>query len=113
MKKSIFSFAAVILSILLIAGCAKVRTFSTGLDNDAFLEFVGNPSDFKGGVDVTIDETTKFKAKVKKDYAEKPTGEVYSISKGTHVLTVSYNHKLLYSNKIFVSPQETKKIVLQ
>lgn len=101
-----------ILTLLIFSNCARVRTFSTGLDNDAFLEFVGNPKDFKGGVDVTIDEQIKFKAQVKKDYSAKPTGFVYSISKGTHILTISYNNKLLYNNKIFVSPQETKKIVL-
>jgi hypothetical protein len=67
----------------------------------------------KFGVDVEIDNNLKFKALVKKDYAEKPTGYVYTISKGTHSIIVSYNGTKLYSNQIFVSPQETKKIVLQ
>ncbi len=112
MKKNIFVAIAGIALLLFANSCSQVRTYSTGLSNDAFLEFVGNPSKYEGGVDVTIDETVKFKAIVKKDYAEKPKGYVYTISKGTHIVNVSYNGVALFNNKLFVSPQETKKIEL-
>lgn len=113
MRNNYFVIAICIAAVIILNSCAQVRTYSTGLSNDAVLEFVGNPKKFKGGVDVEVDQNVKFKALVKKDYAEKPTGYVYTISKGTHTLTVSYNGTKLYSNQIFVSPQETKKIVLQ
>lgn len=113
MRNNYFKVILCIAIGIIINSCAQVRTYSTGLSNDAVLEFVGNPKKFKGGVDVEIDNNLKFKALVKKDYAEKPTGYVYTISKGTHSIVVSYNGTKLYSNQIFVSPQETKKIVLQ
>lgn len=112
MKKNIFITIASVAIMLFASSCYQVRTYSTGLSNDAVLEFVGNPSNYKGGVDVTIDDVTKFKAEVKKDNAESPKGYVYSISKGTHVVNVSYNGVALFNKKLFVSPQETKKIEL-
>ncbi|MES2727096.1 MAG: hypothetical protein V4643_08345 [Bacteroidota bacterium] len=112
MRNNIIIAAISITLLLILNSCARVRTFSTGLPNEAYLEFVGNPKDFKGGVEVKVDDNTEFNALVKKDYAEKPTGYIYSISKGTHTLTISYHGKVIYNNKIFVSPQETKKIVL-
>ena len=109
LKLTILGF--VFISILSI-GCYRVRTYSTGLPNEAYLEFVGKPSKYKNGVSVVLDDHTKFTAIVKKDYAEKPTGYVYSISKGTHHIKVSYAGQTLFEKDIFVSPQETKKIIL-
>jgi hypothetical protein len=92
-----------------------------GLENEAFLEFVGTASDYRGGVDVNIDDKTTFKAKVHNESegnritpkADRFKGEVYAISTGTHTVTVSYNGTTVYKKQIFVSARETKKIVLQ
>lgn len=111
MKTKLF-LSISLFALLTVFSCTSVRTFSTGLPNEAYLEFVGKPSDFKGGVNVTIDGTTKFVGIVKKDYADTPKGYVYAISKGTHTVTITYKDKVIYNDKIFVSPQETKKIIL-
>ena len=112
MKKNIYITIASIAFMLFASSCHQVRTYSSGLSNDGLLEFVGNPSSYKGGVDVTIDGKNKFKAIVKKDNAESAKGNVYTITKGTHLLNVSYNGVAIFNKKLFVSPQETKKIEL-
>lgn len=110
--KKYLTFSMVVVSLIWLSGCARVRTFSTGLPNEAYLEFVGKPSNYKGGVQVLIDEKTDFVAQVKKDNLPKPSGYVYAISKGTHTIVVKFNSKIIMQDKIFVSPQETKKIIL-
>jgi hypothetical protein len=102
-----------ITGLLILSGCTGVKTLSTGLENEAFLEFVGNPNYYLGGVTVTVDDKTTFVADVNKDHADRPKGKVYAISTGTHTITVSYNKQVIYSKQIFVSSQETKRIFLQ
>lgn len=109
MKKILFVIAT---SLLFITGCTGVKTVTSGLENESFLEFIGNPDSYKGGVDVNIDDKSTFKAEVNKDYANRPKGKVYAISTGTHVVTVTYNNVVIFKKKIFVSAQETKKIML-
>ena len=92
--------------------CTGVKTVSTGLGNESFLNFVGTPKNYQGGIDVNIDDKNTFKAEVNKDFTNRPKGNVYSISNGTHVVTVLYNNKVLYKQQIFISSQETKKIEL-
>lgn len=109
MKKILFVIAV---GLAVLTGCTGIKTLSTGLENEAFIEFIGKPSNYLGGVDVNIDDETLFKAKVKKDYVNRPKGEVYAISTGTHMITVSYNNDVIFKKQIFVSAQETKKIML-
>lgn len=109
MKKIYF---LITISLVLITSCTGVKTLSTGLENESFLEFVGKPSNYSGGVDVNIDDKTTFKAEVNKDQADRPKGKVYAISTGTHMVTVSYNSNVIFKKQIFVSAQETKKIML-
>jgi len=109
MKKILFIVA---IGLAFLTSCTGVKTVATGLENETFLEFLGNPSNYKGGVDVNIDDKITFKAEVNKDHADRPKGSVYAISTGTHTVTVSYNSKVVYKKQIFVSAQETKKILL-
>jgi hypothetical protein len=107
----IFSLA----SLLLIGGCASgIHTLSKGLENEAFLEFIGNPNDYKEGVNVTIDKKTTFKAEVNKvrKSTKAPKGNLYAISPGKHIVVVSYNNNIIVKKQIFVSSQETKQIIL-
>lgn len=109
MKKIIFLFT---ISLIVLAGCTGVKTVSTGLENESFLVFIGKPGNYSGGVDVTIDDKSTFKAEVVKDHADRPKGNVYAISTGKHVVTVSYNDNVIFKKQIFVSAQETKRIML-
>ncbi|MEI6062775.1 MAG: hypothetical protein WCR72_18880 [Bacteroidota bacterium] len=108
--KKLFSIFAI--SLLLLSSCGGIKTMSGGLENESFLEFLGNPSDYKGGVSVTIDDKTTFTAEVYKDKTTRVKGQVYAISTGTHTIAVSYNGKMLVKKQIFISAQETKKITL-
>jgi hypothetical protein len=96
----------------ILTSCGGIKTLSTGLENEAFLEFVGKPNDYEGGLNVAIDDKTDFVAEVNKDKSTKTKGLVYAISTGTHTVSVSYKNKLLYKKQIFISSQETKKIIL-
>ncbi len=109
MKKILF---VLIIGVLTFANCTGVRTMSSGLENESFLEFVGNPRNYSGGVDVVIDDAKTFKAEVKKENANRLKGNIYAISTGTHTVVVSYNGNVIYQKQVFVSSQETKKIVL-
>lgn len=109
MKKIIYILT---IGLIIFTGCTGVKTVSTGLENESYLEFLGKPSNYTGGVDVNLDDNNTFKAEVKKDHANRPKGKVYSISTGTHTITVSYNNTVIFKKKIFVSAQETKKIIL-
>ena len=120
MKKLVFLFIA---SLLVLSGCkigeGSIST-SRGLENESFLEFVGTAKNYKGGVDVNIDDKTAFKAKVHNqregDYSptkDRFKGEVYAIPTGTHIVTVSYKGNVIYKKQIFISAQENFKIVLQ
>ncbi|MDK2978150.1 MAG: staphylococcal enterotoxin [Bacteroidales bacterium] len=100
------------IGLFIITGCTGVKTVTKGLEDQSYIELIGNPSNYSGGVDVTIDETTTFKAKVNKAGAKRPKGSVYAISTGKHVVTVKYNNETIFSKQIFVSTQETKQIIL-
>jgi len=109
MKKIIFVLT---IGLMFLTGCTGVKTISTGLENESFLEFLGKPSDYSGGVNVNIDNKNTFKAQVNKNHANRPKGTVYAISTGTHTITVSYANSVIFKKQIFVSAQETKKILL-
>jgi hypothetical protein len=99
--------------LLIVSGCTGVKTLSTGLENESFLEFVGNPDNYLYGVTVTVDDATTFVASVNEGRADRPKGKVYAISTGKHTITVSYENQVIYSRQIFVSAQETKRILLK
>lgn len=109
MKKTLMIMT---IGLVFLAGCTGIKTVSTGLENESFLEFVGDPGNYSGGVDVKIDDKTSFTAEVNKNHADRPKGTVYTIPAGTHLMAVSYHHNLIFRKKIFFSSQETKKIML-
>jgi len=106
------TLSIITIGILLLTACTGVRTASRGLENESFLEFIGNPDNYSGGVEVMLDDKTTFTAEVGNDNTGRVTGKVYAISTGKHILTVTYKNNLLVKKQIFVSAQETKKIVL-
>lgn len=107
MRKFIF-----LLAVLTAVGCTGVKTTTSGLENEAFLVFLGNPTNYKSGVEVNIDDNTSFSAEVQKNHSDRPKGKIYAISTGPHVVSVVHNGEMIYQKRIFVSAQETKKIIL-
>lgn len=104
------------IGFLFLTSCGGIKTGAIGLENESFLEFIGTPSDYTGGVDVKIDDDVSFKADVNKvttrNVAKVKGGKAYVISTGTHIITVSYKNNIVLKKQIFVSTQETKKIIL-
>jgi hypothetical protein len=107
--KKYFGFIAIVL--IFLTGCTGVKTVTSGLADEAFLEFVGDPSQYDE-VLVTVDEDIEFKAEVNKPNANRPKGEVYAISPGSHIVSVSSNGEVVFRKKIYISTQETRKIEL-
>lgn len=108
MKISTYFFLII---FIFLSGCG-IKTITAGLENEAYLQFVGPVSKYSGGVDVIIDDKINFRATVIKDKIGYMKGKVYAISTGTHNLKVLYEEKVLYVQQIYVAAQETKKIVL-
>ena len=109
MKKALSILA---IGLVLLTGCTGVKTVSTGLENESFIEFIGNPTSYSGGVNVVIDDKSNFIAEVGNDHASRVKGKIYAIPTGKHIISISYKNNLIVKKQIFVSAQETKKIVL-
>jgi len=99
-------------TLFFLISCTGVKTVATGLESEAYLSFIGNPSKYKNELVVTVDEDTSFNAEVNKPYSKRPKGTVYAISTGKHLVSITYNNELIYNKQIFISTQETKKINL-
>lgn len=111
MIKMRYLFLICFITIFLTNCTTGSSTISKGIENKSFLEFVSSNTEYKDGVEVSVDET-KFKAVVNKADEKPKSGTVYSITTGKHLITVIYKSKVIYSNQIFVSAQETKQIIL-
>lgn len=109
--KNIF-ITGIIGMLLLLSACTGSKSLSRGLENEAFIELIGNDNVYGNGVTVSIDDEITFNARVNKDSKPATKGEVYAISPGRHVISVLHNGREIYRKQIFVSPQETKRIVL-
>jgi len=100
------------ISLISLSSCGGIKTSSAGLENEAFLEFMGPVKAYPEGVDVTLDGTINFKAFVNKDKVAYMKGEIYAISTGVHILKVSYQGEVIYEKQIYVASRETKRISL-
>lgn len=108
MKNKIFIFSVI---LTLLSACSGIKTSSRGLENEAFLELIGDPIKM-GQVEVIIDNETPFLATVNKPN-RKVKGQVYAIKNGRSELIIRHKNNIIYKQTIFVSPQETKRIILQ
>jgi len=100
------------ISLILLTGCGGIKTSSSGLEKESFLEFIGNPQNYSGGVDVSVDSKPTFNAEVFNDKTSRVKGKVYAISTGQHIVSVTYKNNVIYNKQVFLSTQETKKILL-
>ncbi|MDR1973692.1 MAG: hypothetical protein LBQ31_03345 [Bacteroidales bacterium] len=100
-------------AIFLLCSCRGGMTNITRGLNQSYLEFVvTGDNHYKDGVQVAIDDNTQFNAKVYKDQKSRVKGDIYAINKGAHSIKVYYKDELIYSQKIFIGTEETKKIQL-
>jgi len=97
---------------VLLISCGGTKTSSQGLNNESFLEIIGTPSMYSNDVDVVVDDNKSFKAKVYKDKVGRMRGEVYAITIGKHLIKIYSENKIIYNQQIFVSSQQTKKIII-
>jgi hypothetical protein len=113
MKQKILFMLCTVVITFGITSC-KLGTYSIagGKTDQAYLLFVS--SDIYSGktVQVSIDGTTKFNAKVVKEKNSNLKGNLYAIATGSRNIKVEKDGKVLYEKTIFASNQETKKIVL-
>lgn len=96
----------------LLVGCDVTKTVSRGIENQAFILILGTPSNYPNGVEVVIDEKTKFNAEVQKNKDKVKHLRLYGISPGKHKISILNNNKNIYDQIIFISSQQTKKIIL-
>ncbi len=111
MKSKIF--LGLIFSLcFLFSGCSVGKVASTqGLSDQAYLVFISNTK-YNKPVQVALDGSTTFNAKVFKDGKWNIKGDTYSVATGTRSIVVTSNGKTLYDRNIFLSTQETKEILL-
>ena len=109
MKKIIYIVA---LCLPIFIGCKSVKSESGGVDNSAFLKFVGNPKNYSNGVEVKLDDKSTFIAIVNKENFRPSKEKVYRVSPGKHEMIVFYNGTVILKQQIFTSIQETNKIIL-
>jgi hypothetical protein len=109
MKKIIATLA---FGILLMSGCTTgIKTINTTLENNAFIELIGNPKFYPEGVEVTLNDKTVFYAMVNKENRLRNSTS-YAIPTGKHFIEIKQGDELIYSKQIFVSAQETRQIQL-
>ena len=108
MKKTILF--TILLSLLI--SCGVTKSSSSGIENQAFLVVVGTPSNYPNGVEVMLDDKTKFNSEVHKNRDKIKHLRLYGISTGKHKISILNNNKIIYEKIIFLSSQQTKKIIL-
>jgi hypothetical protein len=114
-NKVLFMFCA--FASLLIIGCKANYPVAqqSGKEDMAYLVFVGPLNTYGNGskpVQVTIDGTTTFDAKVVKPKTANRKGTQYGVATGRRVITVKFQGQVVYSKQLFLSSQETKIINL-
>ncbi|MEG1749645.1 MAG: hypothetical protein RRZ65_09135 [Tannerellaceae bacterium] len=97
---------------LFLTGC-KVGNVavSQGLSDQSYLYFVSTQK-YAAPVRVTIDGTTTFDAKVIKEGKHTVKGNTYAVATGKRRVAVSSGGKVVWEREVFLSTQETKKIIL-
>ncbi|MEG0948370.1 MAG: hypothetical protein RR303_06435 [Bacteroidales bacterium] len=109
--KTIFKILFLFLAFL--TSCSVPKSTVMGLPDQGYLVFVSDGQYADKTVHVTLDkDKASFNANVvrQKDFDIKaPT---YQIASGQWTLKVMYDNKVIYNQKIFLSPQQTKKVIL-
>lgn len=103
----------VIALITFMYSCANYPVAQqSGKEDIAYLLFTSNKEYSGETVLVTLDNDVKFNAKVIKEKKSNRKGTQYSVATGKREIKVEKDGKIIYKKIIFLSNQETKKIVL-
>lgn len=103
----------ILLLFIFISSCGVTKTSSSGIENQSFLSFeTSDKRNYPEGVEVILDDKTSFKAEVFKNRDKVKHIRLYGISTGKHKVSVLFNGKVIYEKTIFLSSQQTKKIIL-
>ena len=103
----------VLLLLIIVSSCGITQSKNSGIVNQAYLSFVtSDKRNYPEGVEVIMDDKTRFNAEVFNNRDKIKHVRVYGISTGKHEIAVMYNGKVLYEKIIFISSQQTKKIIL-
>ncbi len=104
----------VVLPLLFLSGCKSSYPVAqeSGKEDMGYLLFVSDKQYAGKDVQVTVDGTTQFTAKVVKGKKSNYHGNQYGISTGNRALKVTYRGQTLYQKRIFISTQEVKQIIL-
>lgn len=106
------SYLVLVVLMFILNSCGGTKTSFQGLASESYLEFLGNPGSYSEGVEVIVDDKPSFRAKVYKDKIGRMRGEIYAITTGRHTLKVKYQNQIIFNKEIFISTQESKKIIL-
>ena len=114
MRSKLIFGSVLCLMMVLFTNCSikYPTTKQSGKEDIAYLIFVSEGNK-KYEVDVVIDETTAFSAKTVKAKKSDLKGKIYSANTGKRKITVSKKGQKISEKYIFLSPQETKTILLQ
>lgn len=101
-------------SFLLLMGCKASYPVAqeSGKEDMGYLLFVSDKQYAGKDIQVTVDGTTQFMAKVVKGKKSNYRGNQYGISTGNRTLEVTFQGQTIYRKKVFISTQEVKQIIL-
>ncbi|MCF0191006.1 MAG: hypothetical protein HUJ96_07060 [Marinilabiliaceae bacterium] len=98
--------------LVTFCSCAKYPVErATGLDNQAYILFIGGELVGSDEVRVTLDEKV-FPAKAIKAKKSDTKGITYAVQTGKRKLKVEHKGVVVYEKVVYLSNQETKKIEL-
>lgn len=104
----------ILFGLFTFLSCDVTSSTVSGIENKSYLIFMAaDKRDFPNGVEVSLDDSTKFDAEVHKNISRVRNLLKYGVSSGKHKIKVVKDGNLLYEKLIFVSPGQTKKIILQ
>lgn len=96
-----------------LGSCAKYPVEQAGGQEDvAYLLFVSMDKLAGQEVSVSVDGKTSFMANVIKQKNTRRKGVQYAIATGARSVVITYEGKVVYQKKLFLSSQEVKQIIL-
>ena len=100
------------LVLSLLVGCGSVKPGTNGIEQSTSLAFIGNPFKYSDRISVKIDNNDFFPGDVCADLSEHPTGKVYDVPPGKHLITVKYKDVIIFSKHVVVKDHEMNNVVL-